>query len=472
MNPGLIVILTVLIFWGFNILVLKAGFVKPQSIEEYAVANRSLRWVHVSFSYIGAWYVGATYTDWFTTAVNFGIFAQYLVLYALGSFVLVYILARPVWMMGKKHNLLTLADFIELRYQSRVFKIFYALFTFAFWVPWIIIELKTVGYILSVATGDLINFDFAVTIVALFIIIYCYYGGARACAVSSLYQVTVFILLGGGLVYFLIREAYGGLIPLYGLVRAQKPELLGLQGSWNGNLFISSMLTGTIGAMCWPDEFTHLYRGNSPTAMRRTVILVPFAVIAVAFLPLMLGLGAGLLPGFPANTSMGILWIAEHFGGPMGLALMVVVVLAACISSIASIINAASIVIVNDFRLAGKELAPDNALKNAKATTIVVGLLSLWLATIQLPKLIIIEFILYNCIVQAAVPLLFGLYWKKGNIIGAVTGMLAGSITVIYGVLYPSAFTWSNGWSTGMIGLSINCCLYVLFAYLVRRDGY
>lgn len=463
-ESGLIVIFTVLIFLILNIIVLKLGFVKPQSIEDYAVAGRSMKWIHVSFSYIGAWYVGATYTDWFTTAVNYGIFAQYLVFYALGSFVLVYILARPVWTMGKKYNLLTLADFIELRYQNRAFKLFYGLFTFAFWIPWIIIELKTAGYVMSVATRDFINFDFGVTIIALFIIVYCYYGGARACAVSSIYQVSIFILLGGGLVYYLIREAYGGIIPLYQFVSAQKPELLRLQGNWNGNLFVSSLLTGTLGAMCWPDEFMHLYRAESPTAMRRTILLIPFAVIAVAFLPLMLGLGAGLLPGFPANTNTGILWLAEHFSGALGLAIIVVVILAACISSIASIINAASVIIVKDFRLSKKELSPDVALKNAKATTIVIGLLSLWLATIQLPKLIIIEFIVYNCIVQASVPLLFGLYWKRGNITGSVAGMLAGSIIAIYGVLNPSTFAWSNGWSAGMIGLCVNCFLYVLFA--------
>ncbi|WP_418791874.1 sodium:solute symporter family protein [Phosphitispora sp. TUW77] len=465
-EPQLIVIFIVLIFLGINILVLRTGFVKPKSIEDYAVAGRSLKWIQVAFSYIGAWFVGATYTDWFATAVNYGIFAQYLVLYALGGLVLVYILAKPVWTMGKKHNLLTLADFIELRYQNRAFKMFYSLFTFAFWVPWLVIELKTAGYILSVATRNLINFELGITIIALFITVYCYYGGARACAVGSLYQVCIFIFLGGWLVYFLIREAYGGIIPLYEFVSSQKPELFSLEGSWNANLFVSSMLTGTLGAFCWPDEFTHLYRAESPAAMQRTILLVPFAVIAVAFLPLMLGLGAGLLPGFPADASRGILWLAEHFGGALGLAMMAVVVLAACISTIASIINAASIIIVNDFQYTGRKLSPQAALKNAKATTIVVGLLSLWLATIQLPKLIIIEFILYNCIVQAAVPLLFGLYWKKGNITGAVAGMLTGSVIAIFGVLHPSAFTWSNGWSTGMIGFCVNCFLYVMFAYM------
>lgn len=465
-KTSFVVILMVLLFFIINISVLRSKYIKPQTIEDYAVAGRSLNWVLAAFSYIGAWYVGAIYTDWFATAVHYGVFALYLACYALGSLLILYIIAKPVWTMGKEHNLLTIADFIGLRYQNRYFRLFFALFTFAFWFPWLIIELKAVGFTLAVATHGLINFDLGVTVVAIFVIIYCYYGGARACAVGSLTQAAFFICFGAGLIYLLIKEAYGGIIPLYEMVSAQKPELLELQSSWNGKLFISSALTGTLGVFCWPDQFSQLYRAESPRAMRRTLLIGPLAVIAAAFLPLMLGLGASLLPGFPADTNSGIFWLAEHFAGPLGLAIMTVTVVAACISTIASIINAAAIIITNDLRLSEDSLSQETMLKNAKAATIVVGLLSLWLATIELPKLIEIEFIIYNCIVQATVPLLLGLYWKKGNVVGAVVGMLVGSITVIYGVFYPNAFGWSNGWSGGMIGLIFNFSLYILLSYL------
>ncbi|MCG8540178.1 MAG: sodium:solute symporter family protein, partial [Clostridia bacterium] len=408
---------------------------------------------------------------WFAASAGLGIFAQYLVIYSVASLVIMYLMARPVWIWGKVFDLETQADMIGLRYGNKKFKVLFSLATFLFWFPWLILEMKTIGYIVAAATYHSINFNIGMIIVSLFVVIYSFYGGARATAIGNLVQGITFTVIGTITVYYLIRKIYGGVFAIYPVLQELKPELLTLQGGFGGNYWASVIITCTLGAFTLPGIFNRIYMADSPKAVKKSVFIAPLAGVFIGFLTLALGLGAGLLEGFPADAQSAIFWMADHYGGPFVLALIGIFALSACMSTISAVINTASVLIAKDLASSVvKNLSRETMLKYAKGLTIGVGLISLYIATIDLPNLMMIALVMYDCIVQAFIPLFVGLFWRKSNLPGAFAGMLIGVVIALYGNLNPQSIAWTGGWSAGMVGMGVNFIVHIICGFAFGKQ--
>ena len=457
-----LIITCILVFLVINMAVIVRFHKHPDSFEAYSVGNRSFGFGLYSLTYVGYWYVGTGYIGWFSTSAQIGVFAQYLLIYSVASLVIFYFMAKPVWLWGKIFQLETQADIIELRYKNILFKRFFSILTFFFWFPWIILEMKTVGYTISVATGDAIDFNLGMVIVCLYVIIYTFYGGARGSAIGSTVQVICFAGLGAVIIGFLIWKAYGGIADLFETVNEQKPELLVLQKGYDGLYWASVVITSTLGAFCLPGVFRLFYLAESYRTIRKTACLVPFIVVPNFLLLLLLALGGKTLPGFPDIPEQSFFWIAKTFGGNLVLGLAAVVALAASMSTVSAVINSSAVIISKDW-IGGifKKASREEMLRYAKGATIAAGILSLYIASIDIPNLLSIALLMYDFIVQAIVPLFIGLYWKKSNIAGAGAGMVAGILIAVLGNIFPETVAWAGGWSPGMVGLMVNLAIHI-----------
>src|SRR5699024_239405 len=75
-------------------------------------------------------------------------------------------------------------------------------------------------------------------------------------------------------------------------------------------------------------------------------------------------------------------------------------------------------------------------------------------------------------LVQAAVPMLLGLYWKRGNKYGAFTGMIAGTLIIVLFIFFPNLLTWTGGVSSGLIAVSVNLILYITVSLATPRQNH
>jgi SSS family solute:Na+ symporter len=178
---------------------------------------------------------------------------------------------------------------------------------------------------------------------------------------------------------------------------------------------------------------------------------------------LLLALGGETLPGFPDIPEQSFFWIAKTYGGNLVLGLAAVVALAASMSTVSGVINASAIIISKDW-IGGifKKASSEEMLRYAKGATIAAGILSLYIASINIPNLLSIALLMYDFIVQAIVPLFIGLYWKKSNIAGAGAGMVAGIVIAVLGNIFPETVAWAGGWSPGMVGLMVNLAIHTV----------
>lgn len=456
MSNAIICIGLIVAYFLLNAFIIKAMGRKQDSLEEYGVGKRSFGWLLNSFSYIGGWYCGSTYTGWFSNGATIGVFAQYVIIYSITSLVIMFLMAKPVWTLGKVYGLETQGDLIELRYGSRKFKFVFAILTLLFWAPWLIIEIKTIGYVVHAATYGSIGFNIGLIIVSAFVVGYSFLGGARATAVGGLVQGITFTIVGVIAIYYLIVQTYGGLSDMYALVEEVKPELLTL-GALGGKYWFGVLMTCTLGGYILPGVFASIYRADSSRAVKKSVLIAPTAGILIGFSILALSLGSATFDGFPEDPQSGAFWVANEFSGPIMVGLIGILALAASMSTIAAVVNVASVLIAKDIiGTANAKLSREKLFKYARVCTIVVGIISIFVATCDIPNLMFIALTMYDCSVQAFPAVFIGLFWRRANLPGVSVGFIVGAFFALLGNFCPESIVWAGGWSGGMIGLFFN----------------
>ncbi len=93
------------------------------TFSNYAVGERSFSSWFVSMAYTNSWWPGSTFTAVFGLTVASGVIGLYFLVYSVLGVLAMYFIARPVWKWGKKFDLRTQADLLDLRYNSRGLKL-------------------------------------------------------------------------------------------------------------------------------------------------------------------------------------------------------------------------------------------------------------------------------------------------------------------------------------------------------------
>lgn len=458
----------ILAYFVINAVIIKMMGKKQTDLEEFGVGGRSFGWLLNAFSYIGGWYCGTTYTGWFSNAATIGVFAQYVIIYSITSLVVMFFMARPVWRLGKIYGLETQGDLIELRYGSKKFKFIFAALTFLFWVPWLVLEIKTIGYVVHAATYQSIGFNIGMIVVSAFVIGYSFLGGSRATAVGGLVQGITFTVVGVLCVYYLIVKTYGGLGDLYSLVESEKPELLML-GDLGGKYWCGMLVTCTLAGYILPGVFASIYRADSSRAVKKSVMIAPTAGILIGFSILALGLGAATFPDFPADPQSGAFWLADKTGGPVMVALIGILAIAASMSTIGAVVNVSSVLWAKDLiGTANPKLDRDRLFKLARTLTIIIGILAIIVSMMDLPNLMFIALTMYDCSVQAFPAVFIGLFWKRANIQGVGVGFVVGCFWSLIGNFIPASVAWAGGWSGGMVGFFFNMIIVIVCGFIFK----
>lgn len=472
MSKPIIAILIMVVYVLFNWIIIQKKGKEQTSLEEYAVGSRSLGWMLNCFASIGSWYVGAMYVGWFANAATIGIFAQYILVYSVAAMVYMYYMARPVWVWGKVYGLESEGDYIAKRYNSTKFSFIFMLIIFCFYVPWLMVEFKALGYIINAATYYYVDFNIGMLIVGAIVIAYSFMGGVRATAIGGLIQGITIGLFGIILVYAFIVKAYGGLFDVYQLVEDFKPQLLTLS-ALGGKYWASIIITCSLGGYVLPGIFVSMYRTESPRATKKGVMVSPIVGVFMGFLILVAGLGATSFAGFPEDPQQGAFFLADKFGGAVGMGILGILGLAACMSSIAVFLNVFAVIIAKD--LIGRNapnMSPAKQLKIAKWSTIIIGIGCIFGAFFEIPNLMFIVLGIYDCCVQAFPIVFLGIFWKRANIQGAILGFTLGSFWALAGNFIAGSIVWAGGWNAGMVGLAFNFTAMIVCGFVFKKQSH
>lgn len=452
------------------IVVLQRAHVTDKSFTDYAVADRSFGAGYQAMSFLNTWWPGGIFLALTGMAASKGVIAFYMPIYSLLTVVVMYVMAERVWIWGKLFDLKTQPDVFALRYNSRAVSVIGALVGIISGVPWMVIGFKGLGDLFQAMSLGAVGTTVAVLIgVALMVIrqVWTIRMGMRGVVVSDMFQGMVayiggtFIILG--LVAWLIWGHGFGV----GSLSAATLSVPGLSSPVGPLYLFSIIFSGAIGGWCWPAIFIRIYTADSVRSVQRAGAFGAPLSLLWAMALVILGLLASHLPEVAKSSDEMWFTVCHLAGGPWLLGLGGVVVLAATMGNIDGAVQATGAQVANDIVGAYRPLNHRQSVTIAKIGMVVVTLVSAWLATLTIPHLFVLAILSYQGIIQLAVPQYLGIFWKRGNAAGAISGTVVGfALAVILQTFYPVSIGWAWGLTSGLVAIIVNAMIYVGCAVL------
>jgi len=287
-----------------------------------------------------------------------------------------------------------------------------------------------------------LDYSSGVLVGATIIILYTLVGGYKAVAWTDLVQ-GVLMLLGLILLPIVAIQAGGGWSNVMDNLAQQDPGLLspwGPEGRSTAALVgIFSFLAVGLPFMGVPQLMVRFMSARSEKS------LVPAMTISIAVI-LLFDLGAvltgmagrALMPGL-GDPEQVLPLLSNSLLPPVWAGVMMVVVLAAIMSTVDSLLILASSAVVRDYwqQIRGTTLS-DHALANrGKLVTLIIGLIGIGFALHQTPLIFWFVLFAWSGLGAAFGPvLLCALWYPKTTLGGAVAGMLGGFLTTVAWVLW------------------------------------
>ncbi len=420
----------VLLFWG------KSGFKKTNNIKDFCVAGNSL----------GFFISVATFTATLFSAVSMqsvtGSVYQYgysTILYSvigwlLGGSCLIFVAYKI-----KEYDIVTVSDYLRIRYGSRRYQAFTGVITVICYVLYIIIQIKGFGIVVSELLD--INYNIAILLIYLFIV-YTGFGGLFSVSKTDALNI-IMVILGVLLVAGTILANLGGITAIH-----QQVDIItggaSLDATSNG-LFSPVMIltTGLAWGLGTAANPQYIIRITSAKDKKTGIGMICVAVflLSIIYLGLMvIGMGSRVMAptadsvqsvdeilAYIINTK-----ISSYISG-----VMFISIIAAAISTANSqlLILSSSFTYDIYINLFQKEISNEKFLNINRAIIFLAGTVSLLLSMQPLETLLIYGSYIWSIVAATFLcPLYGGLYWKKATRQGALFSSVGGIAAV--GIFY------------------------------------
>ncbi|HTU70767.1 MAG TPA: sodium:solute symporter family protein [Candidatus Baltobacteraceae bacterium] len=410
--------------------------------------------IYTSFTFLGA--AGWTYT--------FGAPAFYIMAYGTCGYIFYYFLFPWIWRLGKEHNLLTLPDLIQTRYNSRLLTTLVSIIAVVALIPYVTLQLSALQIFLTVAGHGAI--DPVVGAVAAFVLIiaFVFVTGLRGTAWASILKDTLVI---GALIFVGIAiplQFFGSPAALFDQVLRAHPErlVLGALSAPKGSLwYVSTVLLTGLGFFSGPQSIAAIFSAKDENVLRRNAMFLPIYQL-VMLLIFFAGFSALLIvPGLKGPAAdQSFLAVITRYYPPWVLGFVAGAgALCALVPSTALLLSTASVVSKNigsDLFGIGRE--DEGRLRLTRLMVVVMGLLALGLWLAYRTTLVDLLLLTYNGISQFMPAYAFGCYWKRTTTAGVTAGIVVG---IVLACTLAAQGIAPFGINAGFVGLVANVIVLV-----------
>jgi SSS family solute:Na+ symporter len=460
------------LFYGVVIYILYATQQRTApSFDEYSVGGRSYGPWFVAMSYVNSWWPGATFIAFFGLAAGAGVFGLYGLAYSSLGVAMMYFMATRAWRWGAKYSLRSQPDLLGLRYNSRPVKVIASVIGVAALFPWVVLGMQALGEVFGLAGQGRWPVTACLLIGLAVIIVRQYWTvkmGMRGLIMTDAFQGLVAYVFSAALCLFLLSGVAGGPVSFAGLahVPAKFLKVPGDGGPYGPLYLFSLIFTGVVGSLCWPTSFQRIYTAASVRAVKSGTIRTVLISGSFYTLLMLVGIAGSVMPAVAKNPQAGWFTVMDSYGGTWLLGLGLTIVFAASMGHIDGCVQVCGLQIANDLVNSKKRNLSDSQLTRiAKGSMMAFMGLAGVVAylTFNMARLQLLAQISYQAVVQLAVPLFLGIFWRGGNKHGAVSGMLSGFLVAMtLTIIYPDDIRWLGSLTGGIVGLIVNLAVFLI----------
>jgi solute:Na+ symporter, SSS family len=478
MNTALIIIfgfLALSIFLG-----VQAQKGKDMSLEQWSVGGRGFGTIFVFLLMAGEIYTTFTFLGGSGWAYGKGGPTYYILGYGCLAYIMSYWLLPAIWKYAKDNKLMSQSDFFVSKYKSPYLGVFVSIVGVVALIPYLVLQLKGLGIIVSEASAGTISSTAAIWIgviaVTVYVMISGIHGSAWTAVIKDIMILGIVLFLG----IYLPIHYYGGFQPMFESIEAAKPGFLalpdtGLSVSW----FISTVLLTALGFYMWPHTFGSIYSAQSAKVFRKNAIIMPLYQLVLLFV-FFVGFAAILqvkgLEG--ASGDLALLKLSMQTFDPWVVGLIGAAgLLTAIVPGSMIMMAAATLLAKNVYKVFVPKASDKQVSKLAKNLVPVVAIIALFFTFRGGDTLVTLLLMGYSLVTQLFPALLFSLA-KKNPVTkaGAFAGIAVGVFTVSYvtitastvGTIFPALPQFIKDLNVGVIALIINLVVTFGVSFVTR----
>ena len=416
---------------------------------------------------VGPWLTAFAYgTSYFSAVVFVGYAGQFGWKYGiaatwagignalLGSLLAWAVLGRRTRVMTQHLGSATMPQFFETRYDSKALKLASSVVIFIFLIPYT----ASLYNGLSRLFGMAFNIDYSVCVIAMAILtaIYVIAGGYMATAINDFIQGCIMLVGIVAVIAAVLKDNGGFMAALDGLGKVTDPAVSETPGVFNSffgpdpiNLLGVVLLT-SLGTWGLPQMVQKFYAIKSEKAISKGMIISTVFAMVVAG-------GCYFLGGFGRLYADRVNIAAEGYDSiipamlrdlsPLLIAVVVVLVLSASMSTLSSLVLASSSTLTLDF-IKGTLVKNLSEKKQLFIMRVLIGVfiaISVVIAIVQYNSNVTfiaqLMGVSWGALAGAFLaPFLYGLYWKRATKLSVWASMVFSSVVMLANIFWKSAF--------------------------------
>ncbi len=452
---------------------------KP-TFNEYSVGGRRYGPWFVAMCYVNSWWPGAVFIAFFGLSAGAGVFGFYGLAYSTLGVAMMYFLASRSWRWGAYYDLRSQPDLIGLRYDSRAVKIAASTIGIISIFPWVVLGMQSFGEVFIQASRGTWSVTTCLTVGLIAIVVRQYWTvqmGMRGLIMTDAFQGFIAYVVSALVCLVLLSGVAGPPVSFAALADVPQSYLrVPGDGDGYGPLYLFSLIiTGVIGSLCWPMSFQRIYTASGVRVVKQATLRTVLILGGFYTLLTLFGIAASAIPEVAADPQQGWFTALEAYGGTWLLGLGIVMVFAASMGHIDGSVQVSGLQIANDLIDSDKRKLSDSQLtKIAKISMVAYMALAgvVAYATFDYARLQLLAQISYQGIIQLSVPLFLGIFWRGGNKVGALSGMIVGFVVAaVLTFIYPDDMSQLGSLTGGILGLILNLIVFLVVSKVLPQSA-
>lgn len=482
MSPAILIIgLTAL---GALLLGLRARRGRDMSLEQWSVGGRSFGALFVFFLMAGEIYTTFSFLGASGFAYGKGVATCYILAYLALQWTIGYFLLPAVWRYARRERLVSQPHFFVRKYESPALGLLVAVVGIAALIPYLVLQFKGLGIIVSLASYGSIPPNAAIAlgaaVVATYVVVSGLHGAVWNAVIKDISILCVVVFLGT----YLPLHYYGGYGVMFAAIEAAKPGFLALPDRGTSLVwFQSTVLLTTVGSFMWPHFFASTFTAKSARCLRRNAVVIPLYLLMVLFV-FFAGYAAILqVPGLQGgDIDLALLKLSIQSFDPWFVGVIGATGLLTALVPGSVILTAAATVLANDvYRAFLRSTATDAEVSRiARITVPLLAVVAVWFTIGGGSSIVALLLMGYNFVTQFFPSVAFS-FAARNPVTrqGAFCGILAGSLAVVAITLskltvvdlFPFLPGALQDLNIGLVSLLLNLGVTGVVSFATRRTA-